>query len=161
MDAVRNAAKPQRDMGHAFTAVLFALFVVVLLLAMLAGTLAYSALCDMRTAADESRLGINLIANTVRANDAYASVTTADGPEGQALVLVEEETTGVYETRLYLYQGHVVEEYSLAGTEFTPQRATELCASSQFSFTFVNDTLAITTDQGTATVALRSSQEVA
>lgn len=146
----------KRDRSHVFTAILFALFLITLLFAITAGTNVYRSLHETADAADNARLGVNLIANTVRANDSIDSVAAGTGPEGQSLVLREHLSSGDYETRLYLYDGYVVQEYSLAGAAYTPDRATQIVESSQFSYTYANGLLSITTDQGTADVALRS-----
>lgn len=156
MAQAKSRTAKQRDLSHVFTALLFALFLLTMLLSISAGTNLYRALYDTSTAADNERLGMGLMVNTVRANDALDAVAAGSGPEGQSLVLTETVGTDSYETRLYLYEGYVVQEYSLAGSAYTPQRATQLVESSQFSFTYKKGLLSITTDQGTSQVALRS-----
>ena len=86
--------------------------------------------------------------------DSHHSV--ADGPEGLALVLTEHLGNGDYETRLYAYQGAIVEEYTRAGTAFTPEKAREIVRSSTFDFTYTDGLLTVHTDQGSTSVALRS-----
>lgn len=144
------------DTSHAFTAVLFALFLLTLLMAIVAGTNVYRALYDLRADADNTRLSLNLVANTVHANDAVNSVAVGEGPEGKSLVLVERLESGTYETRIYLYSGHIVEEYSLAEASYNPERATQVAPSNTFDFSYANGLLTIQTDEGHAEVALRS-----
>ena len=79
-----------------------------------------------------------------------------DVPEGLALVLTEHLGNGDYETRLYAYQGAIVEEYTRAGTAFTPEKAREIVRSSTFDFTYTDGLLTVHTDQGSTSVALRS-----
>lgn len=153
--AVPEAEK--HDSGHAFTAVLFALFLLTLLMAILAGTNVYRALYDLRTQADNTRLSLNLVANTVRANDETDSVAVGQGPEGKSLVLVERLDSGNYETRIYLYEGYIVEEYSLASAAYTPGRATQIAKSTSFDFTYADGLLTIMTSEGNVEVALRST----
>lgn len=148
--------KGGRDYGRVFTGLLFALFVLALLMAIMVGTGVYRSLYDMRTETDEARLSLSLVANDVRANDAVDAVAVGSGPEGRSLVLVERLDSGTYETRLYLYQGNIVEEYSLADAPYTPERATQIAPSGTFDFSYAGGLLTITTDQGTADVALRS-----
>lgn len=83
------------------------------------------------------------------------------GPEGRSLVLGEETDAGSYELRMYLYDGNVVEEYSVAGAAYTPTRAQVLFKSSTFEFELDGKLLTIITDQGKTEVALRSWQGVA
>lgn len=155
-DAAKITAPEAPDNSHAFTAVLFALFLFTLLLAILAGTNVYGALNNLRNDADTTRLSLNLVANTVRANDAVDSVAVGEGPEGKSLVLVERLESGNYETRIYLYEGYIVEEYSLAEAQYTPERATQIAPSSTFDFTYAHGLLTIITDKGNADIALRS-----
>lgn len=154
---ISSLEKEQRDNSHAFTAVLFALFLLTLLMAILAGTNVYRALYDLRTDADNTRLSLNLVANTVRANDATNAVAVGQGPEGKSLVLVEHLDTGDYETRIYLNEGYIVEEYSLASAAYTPGRATKIAQSDSFDFTYADGLLTIMTSQGNVEVALRST----
>ncbi|WP_417144466.1 DUF4860 domain-containing protein [Raoultibacter massiliensis] len=145
--------------GHMFTALLFALFVIALLLAVVAGTNVYRNLNDTRSGADEARLGLTLLANNVRANDAADAIAAGTGPEGRSLVLVERLDSGTYETRIYRHEGNIVEEYALADAAYTPEKAVVICPSDVFDFSYGNGLLTITTDQGSADVALRSVSE--
>ena len=94
----------------------------------------------------------------MRANDSKGAIAQGQGPEGKSLVVVEPLDSGTYETRFYLYEGKVVQEYSLAGSGYTPEKATEVTASDSFDFSYSNGLLTVTTDQGTAEVALRHMQ---
>ena len=145
--------------GHAFTVALFALFVVALLLAILAGTGVYRALRAADGAASDERLSTSLIANAVRATDAAGSVSAAEGPEGPALVLAEHLDSGDYQTRFYLYRGFVVQEYALADAPLAPDAATPVVESASFSFELDEGSglLRVSTDAGEVLVALRSA----
>lgn len=145
--------------GHAFTVALFALFVVALLLAILAGTGVYRALRAADGAASDERLSTSLIANAVRATDAAGSVSAAEGPEGPALVLTEHLDSGDYQTRFYLYRGFVVQEYALADAPLAPDAATPVVESTSFSFELDKGSglLRVSTDAGEVLVALRSA----
>ena len=72
----------------------------------------------------------------MRANDSRkGAIAQGQGPEGKSLVVVEPLDSGTYETRFYLYEGKVVQEYSLAGSGYTPEKATEVTASDlRFSY---------------------------
>lgn len=149
-------ARDGKARGRAFITLLFAVIALFLLLALLVGTSAYRAVNDVRSSSDNTRLGLSLIANSIRSTDGTDAVGVADGPEGLALVLTEHLENGDYETRLYAYQGAIVEEYTRAGTAFTPEKAREIVASSTFDFTYTDGLLTVHTDQGSTSVALRS-----
>lgn len=175
-----------RDFGRVFTGLLFALFVITLLMAILAGTGVYRALHQESAAADNQRLSLTLLANDVRANDQINAVARAwvtedsvlmdiaEGADalgdstmeaeategslldGSALVLRETLDSGVYETRLYRYDGTIMEEYALANAPYDPEKATPIVKSSVFDFTYEGGLLTIITDAGEVSVALRS-----
>lgn len=141
-----------------FPVLLLCVFFVALLLALIAGVAVYRHVSDTQNANVSRREGVELIANIVRANDAKGAVATGQGPEGKSLVIVENLDSGTYETRLYLYKGKIVQEYSLSGTAYTPAKASEVTESSRFDFTYGDGLLTVTTDQGTCEVALRYLQ---
>lgn len=152
----REQEQQERRSGRLFITLLFATVSLFLLLALLVGTNAYRSVNSVRDASDNTRASLSLIANSIRMNDATDAVGVADGPEGQALVLTEQLENGTYETRLYAYQGRIVEEYSRANAAFNPERARELVVSDRFEFTYENGLLTVYTDQGSTSVALRS-----
>lgn len=141
---------------HTFSVVLFTVFIATILITLMVGTRIYRQLAVQQQATDDARLSLNLIANSVRANDATDAIATGDGPEGSSLVLVERLESGTYETRIYLFEGTVYEEYAVSGTPYTPEKATAIADSETFGFTYKNGLLTITTDVGSMDVALRS-----
>lgn len=141
-----------------FAASLFAFVTLFLLVSLLIGTNSYRNANDMRASSDDMRLGLSLIANSIRANDAIDAVGITEGPEGPALVLTEHLEQGDYETRLYLFHQSIVEEYARADAAYTPERAREIVTSDHFDFTYEQGLLTVYTDQGSTSVALRSTQ---
>lgn len=180
--------RAERDFGRVFTGILFALFVIALLIAILVGTGVYRALHQEGEVADYQRLALTLLANDVRANDQVGAVVRAwvtdeaieieeavagaggamslaaevrevegNKLDGPALVLRETLPSGVYETRLYRYDGVIMEEYTLADAPYEPGKATPIVRSSVFDFSYRNGLLTIVTDAGETSVALRSA----
>ena len=153
---VVQRAEGGQNFGRLFTVLLFALFIVALLIAIMAGTGLYRALVDVREQADASRLATGLIANSVRAADSVDAVGAGKGPEGRSLVLTERLDSGTFETRIYAYQGSIVEDYALADAAYTPEKATPIVASQRFAFSYEDGLLTVDTDDGSVQVALRS-----
>lgn len=153
-----SAASSKRNPDGVFSMGLFMVFIIVVLVALLAGTRIYSRLDRQQTTIDDTRVGMGLLVNYVRATDATDSVGSGSGPEGDALVLMEHLRSGTYETRIYLYQGRIVEEYAPAGKPYAPDRATEIMTSGTFSFDLEGGLLTITTDAGSTEVALRCAR---
>lgn len=151
-------ADVKRDSRRVFSILLFCVFFVALLAALVIGVNVYTHATETQNEMNTRREGIQLISNIVRANDANDVIGVGEGPEGRSLVMIEHLTSGDYETRLYLYQGNVVQEYSLASDPYDPARASVVTASSRFDFSYEKGLLTIYTDQGEAEVALRYAQ---
>lgn len=142
-----------------FMSALFVMFVAVLLVAMWMNVTSFKAVEASRQADNYDRSTLSLIVSTVRANDREDGVAVGKGPEGASLVLVEHGEERDYETRIYLYEGNIVEEYAVASDPYTPKKASVVAASSVFSFTYEDRLLSVTTDQGTAKVMLHCTGE--
>lgn len=163
MDALttsaRNRSKKDNRLSRAFSILLFVVFVIADMLALVAGASAYGSLTAMQNSNDTEIMTVGPLVSSVRANDTHGGIRkTMDGPEGEALVLVSTDAQGTYETRIYLYQNNIVQEYALAGSYYTPSKATVLAQSSTFSFEYHDGLLYIHTDAGTTMVALRNMQ---
>ena len=73
-----SEARDGKARGRAFITLLFAVIALFLLLALLVGTSAYRAANDVRSSSDNTRLGLSLIANSIRATDGTDAVGVAD-----------------------------------------------------------------------------------
>lgn len=148
------------DHEHLFTVGLFFVFVAALLLALLMGTGVYRRIHAAGAASGEARLAGSLVANIVRSKDAEDSVRTEADPEGgDALVLTEHLESGTFETRLYLHEGSLVEEYVPAGTPYDATNASVLATTNRFDVELdpAEELVVVTTDEGTTEIALRSA----
>ena len=169
LDQLLDAVGDARDAGggtargvgsrHVFAVALLALFLLALLGAVGFGTSVYQRLNERSEAAEQARSPLGVIVNAVRATDAAGSVARAAGPEGDALVLVERLASGTYETRFFLADGWLVQQYAVEGSPVSTQGATRLAASGSFSFELDDGLLTVSCDAGTARVALRSGGE--
>lgn len=145
--------------SHIFTGVLFALFVVVLLIAIVIGTNIYKSLYQANGQISEERMATSLLFNTIKTADAQNALEIGRGPEGRALVLNECTSSGTYETRLYLYEGSLVQEYAYDGASYDPRRASPLIETERFDFDYRDGLLTITTDQGQINITFRCAME--
>lgn len=157
MTTIRSQ-NPEKRRRNYFAGLLMLVFLAILLGALVVGVTIYKQVADVQLSTNEGRLGKQFIANTVRARDAANAVRIGSGPEGPSLVLVEYLDTGTYETRIYLINGAIVEEYAISGTPYDASRAVKLADSSKLLFSYEDGLLTIVTDQGTTEVALRSMQ---
>lgn len=141
-----------------FSGLLMLVFLAMLMLALVVGVTTYQRVANAQFASNEARLGKQLIANNVRSLDGADTVKIGRGPEGPSLVLLEDVGNQTVETRIYLVNGQVVEEYSFAGAPYDPEKAVKLVDSSKFLINKTPELLTIETDQGIAEVALRAGQ---
>ena len=137
--------------------VLFALFIIVLLIALVAGVRAYSSLVTEGEDANEHRFANGLITNSIRAMDTYGSIREGEGPQGPSIVMMESTDAGFFETRIYLWQGEVILEFAPSSEPYTPTRGTKLLDSDTFEFTLDPDLLTVTTDEGTTDISIRAN----
>ena len=109
-------------------------------------------------------LGSNLysslgyLSTSVHAADAENAISIRTGPQGDALVLTNNESG--YETRIYLLNGQLVEELSPIGSDFLTDYAQPITEMQEFKPCFLSaQLLSIETSAGTVRIALQSSQE--
>lgn len=143
------------NMSHVFTGILFALFILVLLVAIVVGTNVYRSLYQEGQNISDTRIATSLLYNTIRSVDSEDALEAREGPEGIALILNERAISGAYETRIYLYEGELVQEYTHVGAPFSPEDATGLVKTDTFDFLYRDGLLTITTSEGQTDIALR------
>ena len=144
--------------SRVFTVALLVVFFVVLMTGLAAGVAMYQAVANNQIDTNNARMQSGLLASNVHANDTAYSIGTGEGPEGRALVFSDTIDGDTYEMRFYLYQGQIVQEYSVAGAAYSPARAQPLLESTKFEFAQYGNLLVLTTDQGSTNIALRSYQ---
>ena len=144
-----------------FAILLMAVFFLALMGGLAAGASMYRSATDGQAKANRLHLESGLITNVIRYNDFARAVRQVAGPEGPALVLERTLSSGTYETRIYQYQGTVVQEFQAAGRPFDPAGATPLLKTNTFSFAINGNLITFTTDYGSFDVALRFDNPVA
>lgn len=141
-----------------FMLAMFAFIVILSLILVVFGSNIYRSIEQARTADNVSRAGTAYIASRVAASDSADSLSRRQGPEGDMLVLTEIVNGQRYETRLYLHDGGLLEEYAVAGAALDYANATPIVDTEVFSFSYADNVLAVTTSAGTQYVALRTPQ---
>lgn len=141
--------------------ILFALFVILLLIALVAGLRSYASEVSSYNDSKATRLSVGFLANTVRGFDTTGFVSRGEGPEGDSLVLMQHTSAGDFEVRFYTYEGNLLQEYVSAGSEYNPPYATKLFPTDEFTFDVDGSLLTINTQAGSVDIALRSSAPLA
>ena len=117
---------------HLYPLLLFAIIVLSLLFLVMTGTGLYSAVVDSQTRNREARA---------------------------ALLLRENADGETYETRIYLYEGALREEYGTADDALDPQDSERIVDAKSFSVEQVRPgLLVVSTEYGSADIALRSGR---
>ncbi len=107
----------------------------------------------------EARAALSYLAARVHAADAAGAVSVGEGPEGAALLLRENADGETYETRIYLYEGALREEYGTADDALDPQDSERIVDAKSFSVEQVRlGLLVVSTEYGSADIALRSGR---
>lgn len=142
-----------------FALALFVLMLGCVLMLAVFGAQVYGALTASQNRNKEVRAGLSYVAARLRAADAAQAVSVASGPQGDALLLSDiGEDTG-YETRIYLCDGQLVEEYTAAENEYDPASAQPVARTDTFAVTVDNHLVTVSTDQGTIRVFLHTGED--
>ncbi len=159
-EAIAGKGKLINSANRALTLVLFAVIVACLLTSLVLGVGIYKNMAQGSAQLQQVRLETSLLANTLRQVDRAQAMEVRQGPQGPMLVAAEQSGGTVFETRLYLYQGQLMQEYVASTMQVDPQNATTLAATETFEVEFDEQSglIGITTDAGMTYVTMRSSQ---
>lgn len=140
-----------------FSMALFALLVLATLALVLVGSRVYQTLVQGQNQNSNGRAVHAYLYSQLRGADRTNGVVLGEGPQGQALLLQENIDGTVYETRIYLYNSNLMEEYAVQGTLFDPDKAQAVAKAQQFEIEIIKDLIKINTDEGLLYMALRSA----
>lgn len=118
---------------------LYALLIVALLLLVFVGARLYRTTERTKRANSAQRNAVAYVQGKLAGYDEMGVVTLKNGTYGTVLVLREKGDR--YETKIYLYEGKLVEELSAAGSEIDPSRAVSVCAVNAFEVEQASPTL--------------------
>lgn len=144
---------------HTNTAAVGAMALFVLMLSFVLavvgfGAEVYRALTASQNRNNAGRAALSYLSARLRAADADGAVTIGRGPEGPALILAEPG----YETRIYLCDGALMEEYAATGSPLDPAAAQVVAHTDAFAVTVEDGVYAVTTGEGTVRVRLHSGE---
>ncbi len=138
---------------------LMGVYFIVLMWGLAMGATMLRAAVEAQSHANQLHLQSGLVTGVVHGGDFADAVSLGDGPEGDSLVLSRTIGERTYETRIYQYDGSVMEEFTVAGNPYNPTSATQLMPSSTFDLRLEGSLVTFTTDEGSFCVALRSAQD--
>ena len=82
------------------------------------------------------------------------------GLQGPSLEMAQSFESGGYVTRIYQFNGQILQEYVMADADFDPDNAIVLVRSERFDVTVDGNLVTVATDQGTSQTCLRSMPRV-
>ena len=152
----REEGPPER--ARAFTLALFAAFVLAMLAMLLFGLQAYRDIVEEQARADERRLASGILVNTVKANDSLDALRVEQFEGNAMLSLLQRTDAGEFVTRLYVQDGHLMQQYTAATTPREATAGHELFPTESFSVDYEGGLLTMGTDPVTVSVALTCAQ---
>lgn len=105
---------------------LFGVFAVCVLMVLLTGADTYHRLNQRDRAAYDTRTAAQYITTKLRQADRLDCVTVERFGDGDALALIDEIDGERYVTRVYTYDGYLMELFSYAEDEMTPEAGEQL-----------------------------------
>ncbi|SDB21475.1 DUF4860 domain-containing protein [Eubacterium oxidoreducens] len=140
--------------------ILYGILIVALLFLTMAGCRLYTVFTDKRLANEQKRATLSYLQAKVASLDAQGAITIEDGPEkcSDMLVLAEGETQ--YETRIFVYNGQLMELFTKTTASTDIQLAEVITSEEEFEMELNADgsLLRVETSQGTAMMAIRSAK---
>lgn len=137
----------QHHMDALMALILFGVFAACVLAVLLTGAGAYQRLTQRDRSAFDRRTAIQYIATRVRQSDIAGSVEVVSFQGTNALAL--EESTG-YVTRVYWYDGYLMELYAAADSDLAPEDGVKLLESEPVDFSLEDGLLTVKIDGGSA-----------
>lgn len=149
----RQAIRHTTDGLLAF--LLFGVFAACLLIVLLTGAGAYRRLTVRDSRAADRRSCAQYLATRVRQGDCLGGVSVGEFDGVPALILTED---GGCTTRVYCYEGYLMELYSVDGGEFGPEDGTRLMEANGMELSLRDNllTAAVTGPDGERDVILLS-----
>lgn len=128
---MRGGRGSRHQLDGLLALLIFAVFAACVLAVLLTGARAYKDLTRRDQAAYDSRTCVQYVATRVRQSDTARGIEVAPFEDTQALVLHEE--SGCV-TRVYWYDGWLMELYSAPGATLSPEAGTKLLEAERVSF---------------------------
>jgi len=135
--------KNERSVSTVAALLLFAVFAVGVLGVLLGGAQTYHYLTQRDAAAYDSRTCTQYLVTKLRQAPESGSVQIVSFGDGSALLIPETVEGEHYMTRIYCYDGWLMELYSVADGEFSPEDGEKILPASDLTVTRQQDLLVI------------------
>ena len=135
--------KNERSVSTVAALLLFAVFAVGVLGVLLGGAQSYRRLTQRDEAAYDSRTCTQYLATKFRQAPESGTVQVVSFGEGSALLIPHTVGGEDYMTRIYCHDGWLMELYSIADGEFSPEDGEKILPASDLTITRQQDLLVI------------------
>lgn len=153
-----NSSQGRRLNSAPFSLALFVLMLGCVLLLAMFGAQVYGALTQSQNRNKAVRASLSYVAARLRTADEAGAVSVEPGPQGDALILSDIGADTGYETRIYVYDGQLVEEYTAEQNEYDPASAQAVAQTDTFTVEKDGNLFTVTTDRGTVRVYLHTGE---
>lgn len=133
----------KHSMDGMLTLLLFGVFAVCVLVVLLTGAQAYRRITERDQAAHSRRACVQYIATNVRQNDRVDGIRVENFQGMDALTF---HTAPGYITRIYCYQGHLMELYAPEGVEMLPEDGETILALQSLQMELSQGILSVTVE---------------
>ena len=134
----------KRSVSGTAALILLAVFAAGILSVLLTGADVYSRLTRRNTEGYDARTSVQYVSGKVRQASSSAAITVGSFGESDCLVITEEIDGNEYETRIYCYDGWLMELFSAAGSGLEPVDGSKLLPAERFSVTEEDGLLTVT-----------------
>ena len=161
---MKNEQK-QLKTGSFLALMIFGVFAACVLLVLLMGADAYQRMTERDRMTYEERTAVQYLTTRVRQSDGAEGVAVIDFQGLDALVLREKTEDEVYETRLYCYDGWLMELYASADAELSPSDGGRILQAKEMDLSMEDGLLQVRLmmphgEEERLTLQLRSGREV-
>lgn len=157
--------KSERSVSTVAAVLLLAVFAAGVLGVLLGGAKSYRRLTQRDAAAYDSRTCTQYLVTKLRQSPESGSVQIVSFGDGSALLIPHTVDGEDYMTRIYCHDGWLMELYSIADGEFSPEDGEKILPASDLTITLQQDLLVIGITDGNKQalqmkVSLRGGEEL-
>lgn len=130
--------------------------IVILITMVLISVYGYRTSVNIQSKANTQRIELSYIGNKIRGADVKDVVSIRENEFGDVLVLTDVVGKDIYETKIYINEGKLYEEYAALGETPNPQNANIISNTKKFELSMEDGLIRVETDSGKTCVFLRT-----
>ena len=140
---MRHPVTRNSGLDGVFALLLFGVFASCVLLVLFMGTSVYSRLTERSQQAYDRRTSVQYVTTKVRQVPSAANVSVQDFDGVSALTITEDINGELFNTRIYCYDGWLMELFTFADNEFNPADGQRIMPAQGFTASLDGDRLTL------------------